>query len=372
MVETIEGYGVGSGKSYFVVTRLIDHFIAGGTAYVADSMVLNWDVLKAYVEKYRGFRLVDGQYRIVDRAHMAEIHLHTAGGTADAPVVIVLDEAQKSLNARDTKDNKKRALFDWAAESRHDDNHVWVVSQHSHNVDVMVRRIATFNWRVRNSENLGDGSVLKQLLKLRGMITFGLMSGKNFIVSQMDQDGKTVMGDKKIIEQDKHIFACYESKAMRGTHQRVGPTIERVNVERVNAAKGNPMIKYAIIGVVLAILFGVYKIKTLSSREKTAKPKTESVVRSRQEVTATPVATPVAAYDIRKERMFTMMDDVVVTDQGEYRVGELSGHGMVISIRENIVKIEQANGRPLFITAQRVRPNHAVAGPVPTAAQSPK
>src|ERR1700730_10928713 len=104
MIEIFEGFGVGAGKSYYVVTRLLDHWRAGGTAYVVDTMCIKWDECKKLVERKYGLLLEDSQYSSVSEEALVRIHEHTPPGSPECPVVIVADECHGKLNARDWAD----------------------------------------------------------------------------------------------------------------------------------------------------------------------------------------------------------------------------------------------------------------------------
>src|ERR1700736_2012900 len=205
MIEVFEGFGLGSGKSYFVVTRLISHFKAGGTAVVVDTMEILWENLKAYVLKSSGYILQDCQFRTLSEEKILALFEHTPPGDDDIPVVIVLDECHNKLNARDWNDKSKRALFDWCTQSRHDNNDIWFISQSAHNIDKQVRRLATFIWRVRNTANWG-GNIITHFLKLMKFVTWGWHTGAYFVVSQLDQDGRTLVGRKRWLDQDWEIL----------------------------------------------------------------------------------------------------------------------------------------------------------------------
>jgi Zonular occludens toxin (Zot) len=230
MIEVIEGRGVGSGKTYFAVERLFDHWIRGGTAFVSETVRIDWSKIKALALKRHQLVLEDNQYRVVGEAGFVTLHEHTGGGTDDLPVVIVLDEAQGSFNARDWNDEKKRPFFSWLCQSRHDDNDVWIISQSAANVDKQIRRLATFIWVIRNSENFPlFGLSLGHWMR---WMTFGLSKGQFFIRTQLDQDGHTKL-QRKWAAGDWGLFGCYQSKAMRLKHRRGCEAIARCRLAKV-------------------------------------------------------------------------------------------------------------------------------------------
>src|ERR1700704_1274533 len=118
MIEIIEGFGVGAGKTYYTVKRLLDHWRHGGTAYIVDTLEIKWDECKKFVEQRYGLLLEDAQYNTVSEDKVIHLWEHTPPGTPDCPLVIVVDECHGSLNSRDWMDAKKRPLFDWCTQSR--------------------------------------------------------------------------------------------------------------------------------------------------------------------------------------------------------------------------------------------------------------
>lgn len=367
MIEVVEGFGVGAGKSYFVTTKLLGHFLAGGSAWVVDTMELLWPEFKDYVAKKHGLELVDSQYNKVPVEDIWKIHQVTPPGTEECPVLIVIDEAHMGLNARDWNDPKKRGLFDWATQSRHDDNDLLFISQSAQNIDKQVRRLVTYNWRIRNSEKLGEGNPYRVFLKWQRALTFGLYGGPKFIVNQLDQDGKKPLGQKQFIPQDKSIFGIYRSKAMRGKHTRAGVAVERLKLNRVSRAKANaktkkkahPMVKYVIILMLVAISFGLYKVaktdwsfgskRVAAAQGKNSPPPRDVTSQSAPVAQSVP---KVPQYEIRHEAWRARMDGYLKLESGEYFVGRMSKYGLVQGIQDGVVLITKPDGTLLYLVSE--------------------
>jgi hypothetical protein len=274
MIEVIEGKGVGAGKSYMVLERLMLHWLKGGTACVSDTVEIKWDDCKAYAALVGRVILDDSQLRVITAADTQRLHEVTPAGSGDCPVLIVVDEAQDAFNARDWSDKGKRGFFAWLCQSRHDDNDVIILSQSAANVDKQVRRLCTFIWITRNTEFFPiAGHSMSDWIR---WITFGLNHGKYFIRTQLDQDGRTPL-QKKWVRGNYKLFGCYESKSMRMKHQRAtDEAVARLMLEKVKPPP-NARMKYIIPVVVIASLFAVCKLAFGGGKQKAAPAKTSIV-----------------------------------------------------------------------------------------------
>jgi hypothetical protein len=356
MIDIVEGFGLGAGKSYFVVTKLIDHFIRGGTAYVTDTMEILWPQLKRHVATKYGFILQDCQYVSFPEDGISRLFEHTPQGSEDCPVLIVVDEAQGKLNARDWGDKSKRELFDWACQSRHDDNDLIFISQSVLNIDKQIRRLATYIWRIRNTQKWGN-NVITMFLKVVKFCTFGWHTGAFFVVAQLDQDGKTVVGRKKWLDQDPEIFKCYRSKAMRGKRKRVGAAVQRVKLERRKMSI--PWVRWAICLVLLAGgVTGCSKLVSHFRGEEKPKAAAEAVGSTGK------TEKPRGPYDIRSEIFRNQFGlSIITTDRWRYVKGTLCPDGMVEKIGRGQILVRQPDGRALYVITDELR---SVTAPVQT------
>lgn len=346
MIEIIEGKGVGAGKSYFVIERLMSHWQRGGTAYVAESFFVVWDECKRLTHRRTGFHLEDDQYNVLTAEKIATLHEHTPPGTEECPLLIILDEVQDQLNARDWNDKSKRDLFAWCCQSRHDDNDLLFVSQAAANIDKQIRRLATFTWSVRNAENFSMPGVGNVASNIR-LVTLGLNNGKYFIRNQLDYDGRTQL-DRKWVKADAALFKCYRSKSMRATRKRLGEGVAKKQLRRDKGR--HPMIKWLILGSIVLLFWAGCQFKANRDKKKELRnaPKSEAKQKA-SAPSATPTPAPVAAYDIRQEPWLAMMAEYLKTPSGEYITGELSPDGFVEGIKGNIVRVRKPDGRILYI-----------------------
>jgi len=347
VIEIVEGKGVGSGKSYFVLTRLVEHWRRGGTAFVTDKMEILWEPVVELVRKRYGLELEQSQLQYVDSAHVSRLHEVTAPGTEDNPVLIVLDEAQDELNARDWNDKNKRDLFSWCCQSRHDDNDLIFISQASANVDKQVRRLATYNWRIINTEKMqvmGLGNFASAIK----FASFGLNNGRYFICNQFEPDGRT-LGARRWLRHDKGLFGCYRSKAMRLKRKRGGDAIGKKQLKQTREKKS--MIRFAMIAAVFGIVaFGWTAYKRFN------KPEVAPVTHA---ATAT-VAGHVPGYSVRREVMLSRWPGTLRTEIEDYEAGRLSSEGWVLGVDGNCAKIRRPDGSTLYIVGGRRASGEAV------------
>ncbi len=354
MVEIIEGKGVGSGKSYFVIDRLLPLWAAGGTAYVSDSFQVRWEECKKYAEKYKGLILEDDQFREVPADQIARVHEHTAPGTEDNPVLIVIDEAQDIFDVRDFSNKSKNDVFAWACQSRHDDNDLLFVTQNAKNIDARIRRIATYIWSVRNSKyhaTQGIGNTQRAIQ----LATLGLNNGHYFIRTQLDYDGRTIM--QKIWRKvDKNLFKCYRSKAMGLKRSRGG---ERVGKKQLQKVKGrSTMIKYIILIGVAVVAFCAFKLVTGGGLfGATGKKLEQKVSTQRIEANAEPTVkrekvSAAPAYTVQEEKWLAKGPGYIKLESGMYERGKMSGKGFVQDIQGGVVRLATPDGGLVYIVGK--------------------
>jgi hypothetical protein len=354
MIEIVEGKGVGAGKSYYVCERLINHWRRGGTARVSESFHVKWDACKEYVKRRYGLALEDDQFRTVSGEDVARLHEVTEAGTEECPLLIILDEAQDQLNARDWNDKGKRDLFSWCCQSRHDDNDLIFVSQSAANIDKQIRRLATFTWSIRNAkfhsiQGFGNTARLIQIASL------GFNDGFYFVRSQLDYDGRTVL-ERQWVKANKAIFGCYKSKSMALARKRAGV----VNKKNLQYERGkSPMIKYIILIAVVLGIYSAYKLATggnpFDSAKPTPKPdiiivdNTEAKKEPRKEARNVNITEPKPAYTVRREKWFYRAGQTMRTESGIYTTGRLSGEGWVEGVQEFVARIRKPDGELLYI-----------------------
>jgi len=350
MIEIIQGRGVGAGKSYYACTRIIQHVLKGGTVVLSDNYALKWEKVKRYAEWLDGTQLEDDQVIVVPAEETHRFHELTPQGTDELPVMAVLDEAHMQLNSRDWADKSKRSFFDWLTQSRHDDVDVVFITQHAHNIDKQIARLATYITNVRNMA----------MFKVLGLGAIPWRKNQ-FRINQYDQDGKTLL-DAWYIKKDRRIFGCYESKSMRGKHKRNGVIASKKTLQKKDTKK---MKIYGIIGaVVLTLLIAaavLYKMFGSGIMKGAVEQTTQRPIERPKEPPAPPVKpqastkekAPPVAY-MNQSLVATDNETFMVTTQDEYRKGQNCMYGFVRNISPKGVEIETLTGGSLVVRGMNI------------------
>jgi len=336
MIEIIEGRGVGAGKSYYVVTRVIRHIANGGTVYFSDTLDLIPEKIIELITKRHGVIAEPSQMVAVSREDVWRIHEVTPPGTDEMPVLIILDEVQRALNARDHMDKRKRALFDWACESRHDSNDLIFISQNALNIDNQVRRLVTYITRVRNMVGFKFGGFSWPF--------------KQFLIHIFDGDGKTSM-EKKLIWHDKQIFGCYRTKSMKGSHTRLfGEGIAKRNLQKVKPPKH---MKYLVLMFVLIAITAVglgYKVYRRGNPLVTTPIPTQSLVTTG--TSGNLFKRVPNKWSVKSETFRGCMPGVLRTaESGEYVEGEMTPNGFCEQVRGTVAKLRGVDGDTVYVVA---------------------
>jgi hypothetical protein len=363
MIETVEGVGVGAGKSYYACTRIITHLAAGGTVCASETFGLVWEETKKLIEERFGKIIEDGQYETFPQSDIPRLHEVTPLGTPELPVLVVVDEAHCELNARDWADASKRPFFLWLTQSRHDDTDVMFISQAAANIDKQIGRLVTRVIRVRNLVGWSIPGI-------------GKWPFKQFVVGTFDRDGKTLL-DRKWISHDKGVFKCYTSKVMRGSHKRRGQIVPKRQLKK--SAKKKPMVikifLFLIAGGVIWVastweknpLVNFAKHGTMQAPPPKSEPlKNANAVASAGAITVKPK--PKFTL-IREDFRGQIDDEYLSTSGGVYEAGVMSAHGLVVGISRGVAKIITEYGETVYVVTAAARAP-GVTGQAPTASAS--
>lgn len=387
MIEIVDGEGVGSGKSFYVLTRVLAHIKRGGTVFASEAFKVYWGLIKDFGFNRWGLVLQDSQFVSVPSEKVVRLHENTPPGTDDCPVLIIVDEVQDQFDVKEHADRQKKEFFSWCTQSRHDNNDLILISQDALNIDARFRRLATFRITVRNTVNWmipGMGSVAG-LIRLA---TFGLMSGRYFVASTKDRNGKTLF-QKDWIPQDKELFRLYESKSMKAAHKRGGGAIGRLVLEKVKTR--SPMLKYAVIIMVVfclgAVGLFVHRVSTKGlfggsvKREERAKGNPSPAVAKIVSGAISGLPPSGSAAWVTREEGFRGLSlngqsAVLRTEAGAYQVGIMTPAGFCVGIDPvgRVAHCRAPDGQHVYVLAvERFRAQPvAVVSPAPAAAPEPQ
>jgi len=355
MIEVVMGKGVGAGKSFYVLHRIIAKLMEGGTVCAADTYGLKWEEVKKYCAGLKDGRILeDGQYSTFAEADIKRLHEVTPIGTEECTVLVVVDEAHGELNARDWADKDKKAFFKWLTQSRHDDTDVIFLSQHMHNLDKQILRLATYVIRLRN-------------MKYWGIMGIGMWPWKEFHAYRMDGMSENLIA-KETYKYDFALFNCYVSKAMRGRHQRSGVVATRRVLKSSREKKPimKPVFVIVLLSVLVACICGarIWSEKASARKEREAKSHVVAatpapLVLGRPAVieqTVRPTSPRGGAWDVVSE-VFRATDGrtYLHTDVAQYDVGTMSPAGFVESVSDHVAKVRERDGRTLYVVAQDKR-----------------
>jgi len=340
MIEIIHGAGVGAGKSYTAACRIFAHLCNGGTVWAADTFGLKWPETKALAEKRHGLVLQDAQFNTFPQSEITRAHELTPLGTAESPVLVVVDEGQGELNARDWADTKKRGFFLWLTQSRHDDTDILFLSQHMNNLDKQIVRLCTFITRTFNTANW--------TIPFLGKYPF-----KQFVVSRYDGSGKNLM-TKTWLWHDKEIFKIYESKQMRGSHKRNGFVVTKFKLEKTKNRHKN-MIKWILIIALISLPFLIFKgyqrFKEVKANGITAVAPLTTAPKKNADAATPAGEKKLPPFEIEEETFRGSSGGILRTARGEYEPRKLTRRGLCMMVHEKTAIIKMVDGRTLYVLA---------------------
>lgn len=212
MITIIQG-GPGSGKTYYACRYTIFALMRGEHVYTNAPMIED-KILKYIAEKY-SLEVPKGQLHIIEDKDLRQLEKVVGYGT---PITVICDESHMQLNARDFA-QQSRDLMNWASVSRHYRADLIFISQHRHNIDAQLRRLANQYLFLRDFQKFKMGG-----LDFRFFPYF-----RNTVV---DVDEKTVLY-REWIKKDKGIYKCYDSYNLAVGEMRkslIAPVIKKKGV----------------------------------------------------------------------------------------------------------------------------------------------
>ncbi len=375
MIELYEGR-LGGGKTYSAAVRMVDHIRRGGI--ICTNVELIWPAIKSYIADRFGLIAEDSQFIPLADNQIGLFHRFTPSGTPELPVLVVIDEAHLTFNARDFAQTDKlyRETLTFLTQSRKVNTDVIFIAQSVLNMDKQFMRLVQFIWRFRDLARwkipgLGINYPLKQILAV-----------------QFDYDGKTIL-QRSFVRKDPRIFGLYNTNSLI----RAFPRLE-VSAERKTLAKSpthSKAMKYIIpIGIVagLICLYVLYRNFGAGVASSSSAPpsETRSVNTTATAATKPPSGSALSAeekkakgwYDIYSENFqaWNSQDKSLKTAEGGwYQVGEMSTKGYVTAVSERRAKIAQPDGRTGWIVATTgltPPPPVPAVSPSPSPSPSPK
>lgn len=150
---------MGSGKSLFGCRKMADAFMAG--KYVITNVALKpgW---AERIAKHTPQAIVNPfeykkRVRLYESLYVYETDLERATayrvpGKKESRAVMVWDEVHNDANNRDWMDENRKYVVKWATQLRKLGFAAYILSQHVDNTDAALRRIASFQVRLRNQK----------------------------------------------------------------------------------------------------------------------------------------------------------------------------------------------------------------------------
>lgn len=367
-IEAFVG-SLGGGKTYSAVCDwIIPHLARGGT--VCTNINLNIEALRLFLRSEFHWELQDAQIVHLSEEQIPRFHVHTPSGTADCPVMIVIDEAHLYLDPRDTMKHDK-GLTDFWTQARKCDTRVIFISQHYEKMDVNIRRMVTSTWRFRDLRQyrVGIGS-------FGFHIPFPILRQ-----SQWDAGKKYCGGRWRWF--DSQVWKCYESKQILRSIERAGVAEK---FENKYESEGASVIPVWIAVLVLAVgLFSVWRsvdgipvksaqivLEALDNRFGSELLGGGSTNRMADLVAPDPgLGVTVDGYRIVAEVVLSIAGDkkgtiVYQTENDIYREGAPSKHGLVLQVRRDGVLCRGWGGGGVMVIADLGRRvGGGAGGPAP-------
>lgn len=347
MIELYEGR-LGGGKTYSATVRIVDHVRRGGL--IATNIDLVWDEVKRYISDRFGLVAQDDQYLPLSDEHIGLFHRFTPSGTAELPVLVVIDEAHLTFNARDYAKTDKlyRETLTFLTQSRKVHTDVIFIAQSILNMDKQFMRLVQYIWRFRDLSKW----------KIPGL---GLRYPfKQILAVQFDYDGHTIL-QRSFVNRDTRIFRLFRTNALLREFPRLEGQTTLRKLEKTQETKS--MAKVLIpLGIIVGIIAAFFLWHKMSNIGKAPEPKTS--IKS-PAIPASPFQRLTeekkkneGQYDIYSETFQAWNGpekSLSTIEGGWYQLGEMSSRGYVIAVSDRRAKIAQPDGRTGWIVAMRTK-----------------
>lgn len=360
MIELYEGR-LGGGKTYSATVRIVDHLCRGGL--VATNIDIVWPEVADYIARRFGLVVKNDQLLRLHEDQIGLFHRSTPSGTAELPVLVVIDEAHLTFNARDfaQTDRLYRETLTFLTQSRKVHTDVIFIAQSVLNMDKQFMRLVQYIWRFRDLSKwkipgLGIPYPLNQILAV-----------------QFDYDGRTIL-QRSFVRKDKNIFKLFRTNALLREFPRLENIKTKHSLERTK--KQYPMAKFLIpIGLVVGVIaaFTLYKsFKGAPEKANNAFGAPARAAAVSTSDTAREEKRKHELYDIYAEHFQAWNESeraLKTAESGWYQVGEMSSRGFVIATSNRRAKVAQPDGRTGWVVATLDHVPSAVPMVTPVAAE---
>jgi zona occludens toxin (predicted ATPase) len=361
VIECYEGR-LGGGKTYSAVVRMVDHLRRGG--FVCTNINVVPDAIARYIRRRYGVIMEHDQLLHLEDDQIGLFHRFTPSGTAELPVLVVIDEAHLTFNARDfaKTDRLYRETLTFLTQSRKVATDVIFIAQSVLNMDKQFMRLVQYIWRFRDLARwkipgLGISYPFKQILAV-----------------QFDYDGRTIL-QRSFVRKDPAVFALYHTDHI----VKPFPRLEVAKTKRTLAkteSKRNVAKILIPLGIVVGVIAAFMLYRNFTSL---GKPAPGSTVVSTLQPAATgkspspaPSGSPTkdrGLYDVYRETFQAWNGQtkaLKTIESGWYQVGEMSVRGYVTAVSNERAKIAQPDGRDGWVVATTASvPSPTVAAPTP-------
>lgn len=199
-IEIISGT-LGGGKTLFAVERGVNHLSLGG--YWATNIELHVDKIRDYLA-HKGLEF-DQDRLILLQGDLSSFHEQIPRGSASMLVMVTIDEAHLTFNARDFA-KVNRDLLNFNTLVRKLDIHLDYITQHPDNLDKQMRRMSATTWMCRNLSHYKIWGIFPCPFPLKFRVPVDTTRGS----------GKGVTGSPEITFFSSWAYPLYNSKALLG------------------------------------------------------------------------------------------------------------------------------------------------------------
>ena len=343
MIEIFEGR-LGGGKTYSATFRAEQHFARGGHLYT--NIELKAEEWPPFMEQqgYVGFS--PEQIHLIKSEDIARFYEVTPIGEKDCPTLVIVDEAHIWLDQRAFNKRELDQLFFFLTQSRKQNTDVIFISQNRKNLDARIGRLVQYVWTFRD------------MRRWRLPVFYVKWPFPHLVQSCWDYDGKTLLL-KKWLVWDERRYKLYNTDAMLSDVARA-TGLPRREITRINPLTlfWRKHMRLLILLVPIMIGFGVWKVWPMV--ENFRHP-VSMVAPAGKPGPATPASPSVEIHDEILESEAgewqigkgPVQKTPLITDQGEYEVGQPCAYGIVERVEGKMAYIHGWDGHRVVVRAMR-------------------